>query len=280
MTNPVGMVNGMESGRRSTQRGESLAMLPERRSPTAARILSAAEALLLARGSKGFTVADVAQKAHVGKGTVYLYWATKEDLLIGLIARDFVAVAEDTIDTLRADPQWAVPARFCPYLLRTTGQRTLVKALHDNDDGLLGVLTAHPRSMLLQDALGPGALLNAVLPAWRRNGLAHTDWALADQVLALNALMAGFQLALRDPVAPVDPYSVMASAVAALLGPETATSAQIEHAAADIVSFLEHGRTTILDLIGDPIDSDDAHQPPALTDAANCRMPQPHGRIR
>ena len=248
----------------STQAEQRSATLPERRSPTAARILTAAEALLLGRGSKGFTVADVAQKAHVGKGTVYLYWATKEDLLLGLIARDFVAVAEDTIDALRADAQMAQPARFCPYLLQSTGQRTLVKALQDNDDGLLGVLTDHPMSLRLRDALGPAALLNAVLPAWRTNGLASTDWPLADQVFALNALIAGFQLALRDPVAPLCPYSVMAAAVTALLGPEPASTAQIDRVAVDIVSFLEHGRTKILDLIGVLVDSDAECPPTAL----------------
>lgn len=243
--------------------GGPLFELPEVRSPRAARILAAADALLLARGSKGFTVADVAQKAHVGKGTVYLYWATKEDLLLGLIGRDFLAVAEDAIDALNADPLLARPSRFCPYLLRSTGQRTLVKALQDNDDGLLGMLATHPRSMVLHDALGPVALMNTILPSWRTNDLARTDWDLDDQIVALNALIVGFQFAVRELgalVPAVDPYSVMAATVTALLGPERATSVKTRAAAADIVAFFQHGRATVMNLIGQPVNAraDDA----------------------
>lgn len=59
--------------------------LPEDQSVKAARLLRAADELLVSRGARGFTVADVAKRAHVSKGTVYLYWPTKEDLLIGLV---------------------------------------------------------------------------------------------------------------------------------------------------------------------------------------------------
>src|SRR5689334_12910354 len=55
--------------------------LPEHHSPTAARIVDAAQDLLQRRGSKAVTIAAVAQKAHVGTGTVYLYWSSKSELL-------------------------------------------------------------------------------------------------------------------------------------------------------------------------------------------------------
>ena len=58
----------------------SAASPPEQQSTKAARLLASAGELLLSRGARGFTVADVAKRAHVGKGTVYLYWPTKEDL--------------------------------------------------------------------------------------------------------------------------------------------------------------------------------------------------------
>ena len=58
-----------------------MAVLAEHDSGTAARILAAARELVLKRGVKGLTVAEIAARAHVGKGTAYLYWPTKEDLL-------------------------------------------------------------------------------------------------------------------------------------------------------------------------------------------------------
>jgi hypothetical protein len=46
-----------------------MAELAEHDSGTAARILAAARDLVLKRGVKGLTVAEIAEKAHVGKGT-------------------------------------------------------------------------------------------------------------------------------------------------------------------------------------------------------------------
>lgn len=60
-----------------------------RRSPDARReqLLDAAETVLLDRGLAASTVADVAEAAGVAKGTVYLYFDSKDALLAGLRAR-------------------------------------------------------------------------------------------------------------------------------------------------------------------------------------------------
>lgn len=166
--------------------------LPEHHSPKAARILAAAGELLLSRGSKGVTIADVATRAHIGKGTVYLYWKTKEDLLLGLISRDFLALADDVTEAVTADPDLARPSRLLPHMLRTASQHPFVNALRSNDGGLLGALTEDPRSAKLLDTLGPDAMMYDVLPIWRRHDLARTDWALDVQALALHALVTGF----------------------------------------------------------------------------------------
>ncbi len=63
---------------------------PRRRQPPDVRreqILDAAEAVLLERGLAAATVADVAAAAGVAKGTVYLYFDSKAELLAGLRAR-------------------------------------------------------------------------------------------------------------------------------------------------------------------------------------------------
>ena len=51
------------------------------------QLLDAAEALLLERGLAATTIADVAEAAGVAKGTVYLYFDSKDALLAGLRAR-------------------------------------------------------------------------------------------------------------------------------------------------------------------------------------------------
>lgn len=67
-------------------------MNPPRRQPPDVRreqILDAAEQVLLRRGPAAATMAEVAEAAAVAKGTVYLYFASKTELLAGLRARYF-----------------------------------------------------------------------------------------------------------------------------------------------------------------------------------------------
>lgn len=227
--------------------------LPEAHSAKAARLLEAAGDLLIGRGARGFTVADVAQRAHVGKGTVYLYWPTKDDLLVGLIGRAFLSLIDDLMQRLTDEPDLACPSRFCPLMVKIATSKPLVAALQRHDEDLLGVLTQHPRSVALHDALGPAAVLSAVLPIWRHNALARTDWEVADQIFALHGLIAGIAMSLIGP-APVpvtadDPLAVLGAAVTALLGPERANRKQLMAAAAGIVEFLGEGRVAALQLL-------------------------------
>lgn len=46
------------------------------------RILAAAVGLLGERGASGWSVAEVAERAGVGKATVYRHWADKDDLML------------------------------------------------------------------------------------------------------------------------------------------------------------------------------------------------------
>ncbi len=230
--------------------------LPEQHSTKAARLLAAAGELLLGRGAKGFTVADVAARAHVGKGTVYLYWPTKEDLLIGLIGRGFLSALDDLIQRLTEQPDLARPSRFCPTMLEIATSQPLIAALQRHDDDLLGVLADHPRSIALHDTLGPSAVLHAVLPIWRQNRLARADWDLADQAFALRALITGIALSLIGPApGPMpadDPMRVLSVAVTALLGSERANLQQIRSTANEIVGFLREGQAAALDVIEPP----------------------------
>jgi AcrR family transcriptional regulator len=231
--------------------GTPLDELPEQHSAKAARLLEAAGDLLIGRGARGFTVADVAQRAHVGKGTVYLYWPTKEDLLVGLIGRAFLGLIDDLIQTLTEQPDLARPSRFCPLMLQIATSKPLVAALQRHDEDLLGVLTRDPRSVAFRDALGPGAVLSAVLPVWRRNGLARSDWEIADQTFALHGLITGIAMSIiwPAPVTADDPLTVLSAAVIALLGPERGNQKQVRATAAEVIEFLRQGRIAALQLL-------------------------------
>jgi AcrR family transcriptional regulator len=226
-------------------------VLAEQDSGKAARILAAARELVLKRGVKGVTVAEIADKAHVAKGTVYLHWETKEDLLVGLFARDFLAAIDGYIDALTDDPGLGRPHRLCPRIVRTSLEFPFIRAMQSGDADLLGVLAQHPRTTELLDRLGLAALMYLVLPVWRRYGFARTDWALDDQVYVMQSLLTGFFVTANDtPVMPTvtaaEPDKVIGAAVTTLLGPEQASPADIRAAAEEGLRLLHEQRAIVL----------------------------------
>ncbi|MCO1581195.1 TetR/AcrR family transcriptional regulator [Crossiella sp. SN42] len=228
-----------------------MAQLLEQDSGKAARILAAARELLLRRGVKGVTIAEIAERAHVGKGTVYLYWGTKEDLFVGLFAREFLAAVDEMIELFSTDPDAARPHRFCPVLVRTALERPFMRALQTGDADSLGILLEHPRSKELMGSLGPSELMHAVLPVWRAHQLARTDWPVDEQAYALRALLAGFfQLASSshalNEVTVAEPDRVISAAVTALLGEPTAGAAEIRATAEEGLRLLHARRADVL----------------------------------
>ncbi|WP_158842353.1 TetR/AcrR family transcriptional regulator [Saccharothrix deserti] len=235
-----------------------MTLLPEHESEKAARILAVAGELVLRRGVKGVTVAEIAEKAHVGKGTAYQYWETKEDLFVGLFARDFLATVDEYEAALTADSDLARPHRLFPKAVRTTLDHPFVRAVLTADVDLLGVLANDPRSKELLNTLGPAALAYEVLPVLRRHGLARTDWPLEEQAYALCALIDGFihgfvRASANADILPnieVDsPDKVMGAAVTALLGPETASPEDVGATAREGLRLLAEKRQATLALI-------------------------------
>lgn len=62
---------------------------PRRQAPDVRReqLLDAAQLVLVERGLRATTVADVAERAGVAKGTTYLYFGSKDELIAGVRAR-------------------------------------------------------------------------------------------------------------------------------------------------------------------------------------------------
>ena len=77
-------------------------------------ILDAANRLLARYGYRKMTVDDLAQEAGIGKGTVYLHFKSKEDVVLSHVSR----IARRTVDRLEAIAQTdAAPAEKIEQML-------------------------------------------------------------------------------------------------------------------------------------------------------------------
>ena len=67
------------------------------------RILDAAAELLLRYGYSRVTIDDVAARANVGKGTVYLHWRTREELFGAVLGRELAQALDEVAEAVLAD---------------------------------------------------------------------------------------------------------------------------------------------------------------------------------
>ncbi|WP_326835262.1 helix-turn-helix domain-containing protein [Amycolatopsis rhabdoformis] len=230
---------------------------PTRHDPAkAARILKVTRDSLLRRGVRGLSVADIARAAQIGKGTLYLYWRTKEELVAEVVARDFLDATGEYLAGIEADADAARPHRLCWALFRSTLEHPFVRAVQVADVHTIGLLTEHEETRRLLDLLGPGVLSRDLLELWREHGMARRDWALDHQAYALRALLAGFFTLVTgtstEPIADLKP--VFEATVRALLDPPDAPSGAVSYSGSDSGST-EAAAVAALRLLGEQRDT-------------------------
>lgn len=215
------------------------------------RILAVSRELVLSRGVRNVSVSDIAARAHIGRGTLYLYWKTKEDLFVELVARDYVAATDEYIDALAENPGVVGPHRMLPAMVESGLRHAFVRAVQTADLDTLGLLGQHEKTRALLGVLGPGRMSAALLPIWRRHGFARTDWPVAEQEYVIRAVNAGFySLAVNtDAVLHPDGFdtgAVFASSVHAVLDAPGVTPA-VEPAAAEARELLIGHRNAVVE---------------------------------
>ncbi|MET8630806.1 TetR/AcrR family transcriptional regulator [Kitasatospora sp. NPDC004669] len=108
----------------------------------AERILDITADLLMAHGYRKVTIDDVAGRAGVGKGTVYLHWKTREALFWGVLQREALRLFDHLLEALTKEPEMALPHRLMRTIFMELTHRPLVKALLLADPVLLGSLAS------------------------------------------------------------------------------------------------------------------------------------------
>jgi AcrR family transcriptional regulator len=108
----------------------------------AERILDAAAELLEEHGYRRVSIDDVAARARVGKGTVYLHWKTREALFWAALQRETMRLLDDLVNQLGEDAGLAVPHRLMRVIFVEVLRRPLVRAVLLSDPEVLGALAA------------------------------------------------------------------------------------------------------------------------------------------
>ncbi len=183
----------------------------------AMRMLDAAGELLLAHGYRRVTIEDVARRAGVGKGTVYLHFASKLDLFAGVLVRDSVDITEDLRTALAADPAEAALDATMRSTFLAVQRRPLTRALYTGDAATLGAIIGETKAGL-EIVVDKSDFTREYFPLLHRHGLLADDPAATpDLAYRFGAATAGFFLDHLVPVAAGMGVDARADALAAVV---------------------------------------------------------------
>jgi AcrR family transcriptional regulator len=184
------------------------------------RVLDAAAELLLRWGYQRVTIDEVARRAGIGKGTVYLHFPNKDALFLTVLLRAQWRTVAPLLDSVRADPAEALPSRVLRAGYLHVAADPVLRALYLGDAEVLGRLTHVAAETLGALAAERTRALRAHLALLREAGCVRTDLDLDEQVHVLQAVGIGFFFIDTLPTSPADPAvraDLMAHTVAAAI---------------------------------------------------------------
>ncbi len=162
---------------------------PDRRQ-RADRILDSARDLLLRWGYRRVTIDELATRAGVGKGTIYLHWRSREDVFHAVSSREAAAMAHAIVDALRTDPAEVALHRYLRRLFVEAMDRPVLRALYTRDsDTLDKFLVAANHQRLEETKLGVNRDYLGVLAA---EGMLRPDLHPTDLDYTLPTIVFGF----------------------------------------------------------------------------------------
>jgi AcrR family transcriptional regulator len=156
------------------------------------RILDATADLVLRWGAKRVTIEEVAKRAGVGKGTVYLHFESRAWLFMCVLMRESLGLVDELAEAIRRDPVAVLPAEQARLTFLGVHRRPLLRAMFSRDIELLGEL-AHEEAVLPLRGW-KAELAEEMLGQLREHGLVRTDLDIPTQRFLLGAVQTGFYL--------------------------------------------------------------------------------------
>lgn len=111
------------------------------------RILDAAVELFVHYGYDKTTVSDIAQKAGISKGAIYLHFTSKDDLFEALLVQEMTTYTEIWLELIEADPKGGTMAGMYKNTLYALNRRPFMSAIFKQDRHVLGNYVRKPGNL-------------------------------------------------------------------------------------------------------------------------------------
>lgn len=114
------------------------------------RIIEAAADLFMHFGYDKTTVSDIARKAGISKGAIYLHYASKDAVFEAVLIREMTAYAEAWVERCEADPAGGTIGGMYKNMLYALNSSGFMSALFKKDPHLFGSYLRKPNTFLRQ----------------------------------------------------------------------------------------------------------------------------------
>ncbi|MEV4574864.1 helix-turn-helix domain-containing protein [Nonomuraea jabiensis] len=199
---------------------------PARQLERAHRILDATAELVLRWGYGKTTIDDVAKRAGVAKGTIYLHWKTRDELFAALLRRERVLMLAE----VRQGAPATLGELYGGYA-RALLRRPLLQALMRGDSDLLGKFTRQRQQAGQSPTMG--APLEAYVAELVKLGAVRAE--PGDHAMVANAVLYGF-LFVPDGLSREESADRIAFLVADTIDRTTSTGRPLSGDDADAVA--------------------------------------------
>jgi AcrR family transcriptional regulator len=156
------------------------------------RILNAARELLVSWGYRRITIDEVARRAGVGKGTVYLHFSTKEQLFMTVMTVSHLRMVELFLRDLDEDPAALLLSRMARSAYTRAQEDPVVRATFIGDTDTLGSLIQVESTTLGDLAEERQRAMEEYFELLREHGVLRADSSVQDQRHAFVAILIGF----------------------------------------------------------------------------------------
>jgi AcrR family transcriptional regulator len=168
------------------------------------RVLDAAGELLLRWGYQRVTIEEIARRARIGKGTVYLHFRTKDALFLTLLLRAQRRSIAELVERMQADPVEVLPSRLSRSVYLSVAADPVLKALYLGDAEVLGRLVHEAEETLGWLTAERIRTVLVHLEVLRAAGVLRTDLDVHAQLHVMQAVATGFFFVDARPPQHVD----------------------------------------------------------------------------
>ena len=154
--------------------------------------------LLQKWGYRKTTLEDIAREANVAKGTIYLYWSTREKLFMAIIEREQTKLLSEIARRMDNDPAGMTLIGLIKHSVLATLENPVARALILQDTDFLGKLIIREFNATSYQAQLTGYM--TLLQTLRNANLIRADIELEEQALAV--VSASWGPLLINPLLP------------------------------------------------------------------------------